>query len=121
MREITSGLTICQASHAKVMVCMPPSASDLVSRLMHGASPMQVDTVAGMAANHLHKRQADGEGVKPRPRMVRVGKELASLSVRLAPGFEPRVASCRRICKHKQTLIFPASQVCHISLWDGLS
>ena len=49
-----------------------------------GHSPrMQVDTVAGLASDHLHKRQAEGEGVKPRPRMVRVGKELASLSVSL--------------------------------------
>lgn len=39
--------------------------------------------VTGLAANHLHKKQADSEAVAPRPRMVRVGKELASLMVRL--------------------------------------
>lgn len=54
------------------------AAAALVGLTCH---EVQVDTVAGLASDHLHRREAEGEGVKPRPRMVRVGKELASLSV----------------------------------------
>jgi hypothetical protein len=74
------------------MIPLTCRAAELQSRILIGAPgtvvghayhKTQVDTVAGLASDHLHKRQAEGEGVKPRPRMVRVGKELASLSVSL--------------------------------------
>jgi hypothetical protein len=51
--------------------------------------------VAGLAANHLLRKHADSEGVRPRPRMVRVGKELASLSVSLS--ILCLVACCSRV------------------------
>ncbi len=41
-----------------------------------------METVEGLAANHLFAKHTDKENVAPRARMLRVGKELASLTVR---------------------------------------
>ena len=71
---LPNGATKCLQSRTAYSSC---------NSFLPGLHTMQVDSVAGLAANHLLRKQADGEGVKPRPRMVRVGKELASLSVSL--------------------------------------
>lgn len=85
-------------------------------------SDAQVDTVAGLASDHLHKRQAEGEGVKPRPRMVRVGKELASLSVSLFIHGTHLSSLQSRLFTLAQVLVYaiPVSAYCS-SFEQGLS
>lgn len=61
----------------------PETTGDVDTAYQHAMKKWQVDMVTGLAANHLYKKQADSEAVAPRPRMVRVGKELASLMATL--------------------------------------
>jgi len=68
-----------------------PAAADLETAYCEHMKRYQMDTWSQLASNHLFRSSSAAEGVRPRPRMVRVGKELASLTVDLPLNYSSSV------------------------------